>query len=41
MITIHLFYKGTNGSARDFAEEMESSGVVTSIRNEPGNLRYA
>ena len=41
MITIHLLYKGTNGSARDFAEEMESSGVVTSIRNEPGNLRYA
>ena len=25
MITVHLYYTGTNGAARRFAEEMESS----------------
>lgn len=39
-ITINIYYKGTNGSARKFAEEMVSSGVVDSIRAEEGNLRY-
>ena len=27
MITINLYYKGTNGNARAFAEEMESSAL--------------
>ena len=27
MITVNLYYKGSNGSARAFAEEMESSGM--------------
>ena len=40
MITVNLYYKGTNGNARVFAEEMESSGIADSIRKEPGNLRY-
>ena len=40
MITVNLYYKGTNGSARAFAEEMEASGIAESIRKEPGNLRY-
>ena len=40
MITVNLYYKGTNGRARDFAEEMEASGIAESIRKEPGNLRY-
>jgi len=40
MITVHLFYHGTNGSARAFAEEMESSGTAALIRAEEGNLRY-
>lgn len=40
MITVNLYYKGTNGSARAFAEEMESSGIADSIRAEQGNLRY-
>ena len=39
-ITVNLYYKGTNGSARSFAEEMESSGIATAIRAEEGNLRY-
>ena len=40
MIAVNLYYKGTNGSARAFAEEMESSGIADSIRAEQGNLRY-
>ncbi len=40
MITVNLYYKGTNGRARAFAEEMEFSGIADSIRKEPGNLRY-
>ena len=40
MITINLYYKGSNGSARAFAEEMERSGIAEDIRKEPGNLRY-
>ena len=40
MITVHLFYKGANGSARAFAEEMEVSGIADAIREEEGNLRY-
>ena len=38
--TINIYYKGENGSARDFANEMISSGIVEEIRNKPGNLRY-
>lgn len=41
MITINLYYRGTGGSARAFAEEMEKSGIAGAIRREPGNLRYA
>ena len=40
MITVNLYYKGTNGNARAFAEEMEAAGIAESIRKEPGNLRY-
>ena len=40
MITVNLYYKGANGSARAFAEEMESSGLADAIRAEEGNLRY-
>lgn len=40
MITVNLYYKGTNGNARRFAEEMEKSGIAAAIRQEPGNLRY-
>lgn len=39
-ITVNLYYTGANGSARHFAEEMVSSGVVARIRAEAGNLRY-
>ena len=39
-ITVNLYYKGANGSARAFAEEMESRGIADAIRAEEGNLRY-
>ena len=39
-ITVNLYYTGTNGSARRFAEEMEKTGVAAAIRAEAGNLRY-
>lgn len=41
VITIHIFYTGSNGSARDFAREMTDSGLVDKIRTEEGNLGYA
>lgn len=28
MITVNLYYKGTDGNARAFAEEKESSGIA-------------
>ena len=39
-ITVTLRYKGKEGSAIQFAEEMTSSGTVDLIRAEAGNLRY-
>ena len=33
-ILVHLYYTGKNGSARRFAEEMESSGTAELIRRE-------
>lgn len=39
-IVVNLYYTGTNGSARKFAEEMVSSGVVDAVRAEEGNERY-
>ena len=40
MITVNLYYKGKNGNARAFAQEMEASGIADSIRAEEGNMRY-
>ena len=40
MITIHIFYTGTDGAARAFAAELIRRGVVEAIRAEDGNLRY-
>lgn len=39
-VTVNIYYRGTDGNARKFAEEMVSSGVVDAIRGEMGNLRY-
>lgn len=40
-ITVHILYTGKNGSARAFAEEMVSSGLVEKVRAEAGNVLYA
>lgn len=39
-ITVNIYYKGENGSARAFVQEMISSGTVEAIRQEKGNLWY-
>ena len=39
-ITVNIYYKGVNGNAKKFAEEMIASGVVDDIRAEEGNIRY-
>ena len=39
-ISINIYYSGRNGAARKFAKEMMSSGTVSAIRNEKGNLQY-
>lgn len=39
-ITLHLYYKGENGKAKQFMEEMEQSGTAAAIRAEKGNLKY-
>ena len=39
-ITVNILYTGKNGSARKFAEEMESTGTADAIRAEAGNIRY-
>ena len=33
-LVVNLYYTGTNGSARKFVEEMESSGIADAIRKE-------
>lgn len=39
-ITVNIYYKGENGSAKKFATEMMESGTVDAIRNERGNIKY-
>ncbi len=38
--TMNVYYRGKNGSAKKFANEMISSGIVDEIRSREGNLRY-
>ena len=39
-ITVNIYYSGVDGNARKFAKEMVSSGVVSDIRAEDGNMGY-
>lgn len=39
-LTINIYYTGTNGNARKFAEEMISSWLVDRIRAEEWNEKY-
>lgn len=39
-LTINIYYTGENGSAKEFAKEMVSRGVVDRVRAEKGNQKY-
>ena len=39
-LVINIYYTGKNGSARKFAEEMVSRGIVNRVRAEDGNEKY-
>jgi len=39
-LTINIYYTGKNGSAKKFANEMISSGLVDRVRAEDGNRGY-
>ncbi len=39
-VTVNIYYSGVNGNAVKFAEEMVSSGTVSDIHAEDGNMRY-
>ena len=39
-LIVNIYYKGENGNAKRFAEEMTSKGIVDRVRNEGGNLKY-
>lgn len=39
-VIVNIYYKGHNGSARKFVEEMISKGIVDKIKAEEGNERY-
>lgn len=39
-ITVNIYYKGENGNARKFAEEMEASKIAERVRAQAGNERY-
>lgn len=39
-LIINIYYTGENGSAKKFAEEMVSSGIVDRVRAEKGNKKY-
>ena len=39
-VIVNIYYRGRNGAARAFAEEMIASGTVDRIRAEEGNERY-
>ena len=39
-IALNLYYKGKNGAAKMFMEEMEKSGLADKARNRDGNEGY-
>ena len=39
-LVVNIYYTGKNGSARKFAEEMVSRGIVNRVRAEGGNEKY-
>lgn len=39
-ITVNIYYSGKDGNAKKFAKEMVSTGIVSDIRAEEGNIKY-
>lgn len=39
-LIVNIYYTGKNGSAKKFAEEMVTSGIVNRVRAEVGNEKY-
>lgn len=39
-VTVNIYYGRIDGNAKKFAQEMVSSGIVSDIRAEDGNLKY-
>ncbi len=39
-LVVNIYYTGKNGSAKQFAEEMITSGIIEDVRKEEGNLGY-
>ena len=39
-IVVNIIYSGKGNNARNFAEEMENSGIANQIRSVPGNIQY-
>ncbi|MEE0966036.1 MAG: antibiotic biosynthesis monooxygenase [Bacilli bacterium] len=39
-IVVNIYYKGINGNAIKFMQEMEEKGIADLIRKEEGNERY-
>lgn len=39
-LTINIYYTGKNGSAKEFVNEMISTGIVDQVHHEKGNKRY-
>ena len=39
-MSVNIYYKGINGNAKKFVNEMIDLGIVDKIRKEEGNLRY-
>ena len=39
-LIINIYYTGSNGNAKKFANEMISMGIVDKIRKEEGNFKY-
>lgn len=40
VITINIYYRGTEDNLRFFINEMINNGIVDRIRKQPGNLKY-
>lgn len=40
IITVNVYYKGTEENVKDFVSDMLETGIVSNIRAQEGNLKY-